>query len=65
MTDSGIAGGLGLAEPENLLAIAGRRMTDLSGMDQDVIVTPCACEAVGLNCAEKENVMTLLEYICR
>lgn len=65
VTDSGIAGGLGLAEPENLLAIAGRRMTDLSGMDQDVIVTPCACEAVGLNCAEKENVMTLLEYICR
>lgn len=63
VTDSSLAGGLGLAEPENLLAIAGRRMMDLSEPAHDVIVTPCACEAAGLNCAEKEKVLTLLEYM--
>ncbi|MDO5146216.1 MAG: hypothetical protein Q4D60_04360 [Eubacteriales bacterium] len=64
VTDSGIAGGLGLAEPGNLVVIAKRRMMDLSACGQDVIVTPCACEALGLNCAEGETVKTLLEYIC-
>lgn len=64
VTDSGLAGGLGLYEPENLTAISSRRMTDLEEPEHDVIITPCACEAVGLNCAEKEKVMTLLDYIC-
>lgn len=63
VTDSGLAGGLGLAVPENMVAIAARRMKDLTEIDHDVIVTPCACEAMGLNCSEKENVKTLLEYI--
>lgn len=61
-TDSGLAGGLGLAEPQALLAIAGRRMEDLEREQADVILTPCACEATGLNCAEKAHVTTLLEY---
>lgn len=65
VTDSGMAGGLGLYEPENLMAIAGRRMTDLMEESHDVIVTPCACEAAGLNCAERETVLTLLDYISR
>lgn len=65
VTDSGIAGGLGLYEPENLMAIAGRRMMDLMDEPHEVIVTPCACEAAGLNCAEKETVLTLLDYISR
>lgn len=65
VTDSGLAGGLGLAEPENLMAISARRMEDLTEAEHDVIVTPCACEAVGLNCSEKEKVMTLLDYICK
>lgn len=64
VTDSGLAGGLGLYEPRNLTAISGRRMADLTKPEHDVIITPCACEAVGLNCAEKETVMTLLDYIC-
>ncbi len=64
VTDSGLAGGLGLAEPGVLLAVAARRMMDLTAEEHDVIVTPCACEAVGLNCAEAENVVTLLDYIC-
>ncbi len=64
VTDSGLAGGLGLYEPENLTAISGRRMADLTEPEHDVIITPCACEAAGLNCAEKERVMTLLEYVC-
>lgn len=64
VTDSGIAGGLGLAAPENLMAIATRRMMDLAECEGDVIVTPCACEAVGLNCAKKDSVVTLLDYIC-
>lgn len=63
VTDSGLAGGLGLVEPENMMAIAARRMKDLSGLSHSVIVTPCACEALGLNCAEKENVVTLLDFV--
>ena len=63
VTDSGLAGGLGLYESENLTAISGRRMADLTEPEHDVIITPCACEAAGLNCAEKERVMTLLEYV--
>ncbi|MDD3404013.1 MAG: hypothetical protein PHQ72_11775 [Hespellia sp.] len=65
VTDSGLAGGLGLAVPENLMAISGRRMADLMKEEHDVIITPCAYEAVGLNCAEKEKVITLLDYICK
>lgn len=62
-TDSGLAGGLGFVEPQTMLAIARRRMGDLSAAGADAIVTPCACEAVGLNCAEKAHVSTLLEYV--
>lgn len=65
VTDSGLAGGLGLYEPKNLTAISGRRMADLVRPEHDVIMTPCACEAAGLNCAEKEKVVTLLDYICK
>ena len=65
VTDSGLAGGLGLYEPKNLTAISGRRMADLARPEHDVIMTPCACEAAGLNCAEKEKVVTLLDYICK
>ena len=65
MTDSGLAGGLGLAEPENVMTIAARRMKDLMGEEHSVIVTPCACEALGLNCVEKEHVQTLLEYLSK
>lgn len=63
VTDSGLCGGLGLAYPENLTAIAARRMMDLNSLGADVIITPCACEAAGLNCAEKGTVKTLLEYV--
>lgn len=63
VTDSGLAGGLGLAEPENLMAIAERRMRDLAGLPHSAIVTPCACEALGLNCVEKDNVRTLLDFL--
>lgn len=62
-TDSGLAGGLGLAEPQIMLAIASRRMEDLTAAGADVIITPCACEATGLNCTEKAYVSTLLEYV--
>ena len=62
-TDSGLAGGLGLAEPQAMLAIASRRMEDLSAAGADAIITPCACEATGLNCVEKAHVSTLLEYV--
>lgn len=65
VTDSGIAGGLGLAEINNLQVIASRRMYDLMSEEHDTIVTPCASEALGLRCAESENVVTLLEYVCR
>lgn len=62
VSDSGLAGGLGLAEWENLLAISARRMDELAGQEHDLILTPCACEAAGLNCSEREPVMTLLDY---
>ena len=62
-TDSGLAGGLGLAEPQAMQAIASRRMEDLIAAGADVIITPCACEAAGLNCTEKSHVSTLLEYV--
>lgn len=65
VTDSGMAGGLGLYEPQNLLAISARRMTDLMEKEHDVIITPCACEAAGLNCSEKEMAITLLDYISK
>lgn len=65
VTDSGLAGGLGLMKPENMMAVSTRRMKDLMEKEHDIIVTSCACEAVGLNCAEKETVVTLLDYICR
>lgn len=61
-TDSGLAGGLGLVEPQAMLAISARRMEDLEREQADVILTPCACEATGLNCTEKAHVTTLLEY---
>lgn len=61
-TDSGLAGGLGLVEPQAMLAISARRMEDLEREQADVILTPCACEAAGLNCTEKAHVTTLLEY---
>lgn len=64
VSDSGMAGGLGLMEPGILAAVSGRRMMDLAAPAHDVIVTPCACEAAGLNCAEKEKVVTLLDYVC-
>lgn len=63
VSDSGLAGGLGLAEWESLLAISSRRMADLTAPEHDLILTPCACEAAGLNCSERESVMTLLDYI--
>ncbi len=64
VTDSGLAGGLGLFEPDNLTIISARRMMDLSGLKADVIVTPCACEAAGLNCCQKGKAVTLLDYLC-
>lgn len=63
-TDSGLAGGLGLAEPQAMLAVAARRMEELNRPACDAVVTPCACEAMGLNCAEKGHVSTLLEFVC-
>lgn len=63
VTDSGLAGGLGLAEPQAMLAVAARRMEELCRPAADAIVTPCACEATGLNCAEKGRVQTLLEFV--
>lgn len=63
VSDSGLAGGLGLAEWGNLLAISARRMADLTEPEHDVIITPCACEAAGLNCSEEEQVLSLLDYI--
>jgi len=64
VTDSGLAGGLGLFETDNLTIISARRMMDLSGLKADVIVTPCACEAAGLNSCQKGKVVTLLDYLC-
>ena len=61
-TDSGIAGGLGLANPEALKAIAARRVKDLESLGADVIVTPCAAEAYGLKCGGGK-VKTLLEFV--
>jgi len=62
-TDSGIAGGLGLFYPENMTKLAARRMMDLNALKADVIITSCAEEAVGLNCAEMGEVKTLLQFV--
>ncbi len=64
VSDSGIAGGLGLADPDALKAVSCRRMLDLAALGADVIVTPCACEALGLNVTAEGEVMTLLDYMC-
>ena len=65
VSDSGLAGGFGLFEPENFVRLASRRMKDLTEPKHDVIVASCSSETTGLNCAELENVVTLLDYISK
>jgi len=60
-TDSGIAGGLGLTNQNIQKKIAARRVKDLQALEAEVILTPCAAEAYGLELGGGE-VCTLLEY---
>ena len=61
VSDSGIAGGLGLADEEVMKAVAGRREKDLEALGADVIVSACAAEKAGLE-AGGGKVESLLCY---
>ncbi len=61
VSDSGIAGGLGLADEEVMKAVAGRREKDLEALGADVIVSVCAAEKAGLE-AGGGKVESLLCY---
>lgn len=63
VSDSGIAGGLGLADAEVMKAVAGRRAKDLCALKADVVLSACAAEKTGLEAGGAEGVHSLLCYL--
>lgn len=66
VTDSGIAGGLGVFEEDVQNAVGQKRYDELANVSGGQIITPCSAEAYGLNEAINDNkVMTLLDLITK
>lgn len=63
VSDSGIAGGLGLADEDVMKAVAARRAKDLCSLGADVILSPCSAEKAGLEAGGAEEVDSLLCYL--
>ncbi len=63
VSDSGIAGGLGMADEDVMKAVAGRRVKDLRALKADVILSACAAEKAGLEDGGAEEAESLLCYL--
>lgn len=63
VSDSGISGGLGLADEEVMKTVAGRRAKDLRSLKADIILSSCAAEKAGLAEGGAEEVESLLCYL--